>query len=102
MTRKKATKKAKQPEATVDPDLESKFAHIENEALRRALIASKGYSKLSKDLGISRQGLYKWDSVPERFAVRLEELYGIPRALTAPHLYVGMKPVGRSPQTSDR
>lgn len=101
MTKKKTAKKAKRVKAATAPEPVDKFAHIENEVFRRALEASKGYTQLAAALGISRQSVHKWDAVPDRFAVRLEELYGIPRALTAPHLYAGMKSVDRAPQPAD-
>jgi len=72
--------------------LKAKFAHIENGVFRRALIAAKGYTQLAEALEVSRQSVHKWDAVPDRFAVKLEELYGIPRYETAPHLYEGMTP----------
>ena len=77
------------------------FNYVKSIPLRRALEASGGHTQLAAALGISRQSVHKWDAVPDRFAVRLEELYGIPRALTAPHLYAGMESVDRAPQPAD-
>lgn len=86
---KKNPKQAKAKEAK--PATKKTFPEVKDAVFRRALEAAGGYPQLAEALGISRQAAHKWDSVPDRFAVKLEELYGIPRALTAPHLYAGMK-----------
>lgn len=67
-----------------------KFPDVKNKGLRLALEAAGGYPKLAGALGISRQSVHKWEAVPDRFAVTVEQLYGIPRNVTAPHLYEGM------------
>lgn len=57
------------------------------EAFEAAKEAAGNLPKLAKALGVSRQALYKRTTIPDRFAKQVEELYGIPRAEIAPHLY---------------
>lgn len=84
--------KSKQVPAAAAPEPAKKFPEIKNEGLRLALEAAGGFPQLGTALGVSRQSVHKWDRVPDRFAVEVERLYAIPRAVTAPHLYAGMAP----------
>lgn len=86
----KQTKSKRAKVATAPEAAKKTFPEVPNVALRRALEAAGGYPQLGDALGVSRQSIHKWDAVPDRFAVRLEQLYGIPRHVTAPHLYEGM------------
>lgn len=83
--------KSKRAEVAKDaPKPAKKFPEVTNVGLRKALERAGGYPQLGEALGVSRQSVHKWDAVPDRFAVTLEQLYGIPRYETAPHLYEGM------------
>lgn len=82
--------KAKRAEVATAPKPAKTFSEIKNVGLRLALEAAGGYPQLGAALSVSRQSVHKWEAVPDRFAVTLEQLYGIPRHVTAPHLYEGM------------
>lgn len=88
MTKKPS--KTKQAKVAIAPKPAKKFPDVINKGLRQALEAAGGYPQLGKALGVSRQSVHKWEAVPDRFAVTVEQLYGIPRAIVAPHLYDGM------------
>lgn len=66
------------------------FSDVKNTLLRTALTKAGGYPQLAAALGISRQSVHKWDAIPERFAVQVETLYGIPREKIAPALFKGL------------
>lgn len=85
----KAAKKASPPKVASAPKA-GKYDHIVNIPFRKCVIAAKGFTNLANDLEVSRQAISKWEVVPERFAVKCEELYGVPRELIAPELYKGM------------
>jgi hypothetical protein len=87
MTKKKTAPKAK---AATAPEPEKKFNDVKNLPFRKALQLAGGYTKLASDLGVSRQMAHRWEAIPDRLALKVEELYGIPRQETAPHLYKGM------------
>lgn len=92
MTKAKPAAKAKgSSEAAPAPET-NKFDHIGNIPLRKALLRAGGFTALGEALGVSRQSIHKWDAIPDRFAVQVEELYGIPRAQIAPHLFKGLVP----------
>lgn len=84
---KRRPAKKPQPKLTRAERLEQKVSSVENDVFRRALLAAKGYTKLAEALEVTRQSVHKWDAIPDRFAVKVEELFGIPRHETAPHLY---------------
>lgn len=87
----KKQSKSKRAEAAEDASKSAKkFPDVSNPTLRKALERAGGYPQLGAALGVSRQSVHKWEAVPDRFAVQLEQLYGIPRYETAPHLYEGM------------
>jgi hypothetical protein len=48
-----------------------------------------GITQIARDMGVSRQTIYaSWHGVfPDKYVVRAEKLYGIPRRYLAPHLY---------------
>jgi hypothetical protein len=48
-----------------------------------------GITQIARDMGVSRQTIYaSWHEVfPDKYVVRAEKLYGIPRRYLAPHLY---------------
>jgi len=54
------------------------------EALRRA----GSPSKLAEKLGVSRQAVSKWESVPTRHIIAIERATGVHRSLLRPDLYV--------------
>lgn len=81
----------KKPKRTKAPEPEKKtFPEVRDPVFRRALEAAGGFTQLGEALKVSRQGVHKWDKIPERFALKLEELYGIPRRDTAPSMFKGM------------
>lgn len=82
--------KGKRAEVAKAPKPAKQFRDVVNIGLRSALEKAGGYPQLGAALGVSRQSVHKWEFIPDRFAVRVEELYGIPRHITAPHLYAGM------------
>lgn len=67
------------------------FTDVENPQLRTALEKAGGHAKLAAALGVSRQVVYRWPAIPERFAVKCEQLYGIPRQEIAPALFEGLE-----------
>jgi hypothetical protein len=79
----------KSGQSTAAPET-PKFTEVENQVFRKALQLAGGYPQLGSALGVSRQSVHKWTEIPERFAPRIEELYGIPRAKVAPRLYKGL------------
>jgi DNA-binding transcriptional regulator YiaG len=87
---KKKTKSKRAEVAKDAPKPAKKFPEVKNLALRKTLEKAGGYPQLAAALGISRQSVHKWEAVPDRFAVTVEQLYGIPRYEIAPHLYEGM------------
>jgi hypothetical protein len=48
-----------------------------------------GIAQIARDMGVSRQTIYaSWHGAfPDKYVVRAEKLYGIPRRYLAPHLY---------------
>jgi hypothetical protein len=48
-----------------------------------------GIPRMSKKIGVTRQTIYaNWDGkFPDRYVVKAEKLFGVPRQLLAPHLY---------------
>lgn len=88
MTKKPS--KTKPAKAANAPKPAKQFPDVPNKGLRLSLEAAGGYPQLAKALEVSRQSVHKWEAVPDRFAVRIEQLYGIPRATIAPHLYEGL------------
>jgi hypothetical protein len=87
MAKKKSAKKAKKPVKVASAPDPAKYNHIINRPFRAAVTKAGGIAKLALALGVSRQAIHKWEAIPDRFAVRVEELYKIPRAEVAPHLY---------------
>jgi hypothetical protein len=67
------------------------YETISNPQLRTALEKAGGHAKLAIALGVSRQVVYRWLAIPDRFAVKCEELYGIPRQEIAPALFAGLE-----------
>jgi len=57
------------------------------EALRRAIEAAGGLSKLAEPLGITAQAVSQWDEVPPRRVLAVERVSGIPREELRPDLY---------------
>ena len=60
---------------------------IERALLRRAIRAAGGYARFAAGLGISRQTIYRWKRVPERWISQIERVSGIPRHELRPDLY---------------
>lgn len=75
-----AKRKAPEPKKKTFPD-------VENDGLRLALEAAGGWPQLAAALNISRQGVHKWKAIPDRLALKVERLYGIPQKVTVPHLF---------------
>lgn len=70
-----------------EPKTERDFSDVKNPELRKALAKAGGYPQLGKALGVSRQAVHGWETIPDRLAPKCEELFGIPREKIAPHLY---------------
>lgn len=58
-----------------------------NSALDRAIELAGGVGALSKKLGISRQAVDRWKSVPAQRVVEVERITGVPRAELLPELF---------------
>jgi DNA-binding transcriptional regulator YdaS (Cro superfamily) len=59
--------------------------------LRAAVDAAKqaagGGSKLARALGLTRQAVYQWDSIPTDHVLKVEEVTGLPRHQLRPDIY---------------
>lgn len=49
--------------------------------------AAGGGSRLARALGLTRQAVYQWDSIPPDHVLRVEEITGVPRSRLRPDLY---------------
>lgn len=58
-----------------------------NEGLKQAIERAGGTRKLAKMLGITRQAIEKWTSIPARHIIVIERLTGVPREKLRPDLY---------------
>lgn len=87
MKNKPAEKAPKRAKVAAAPKPASTFTEVANIPFRKALVAAGGYPELATALGVSRQAVYKWGAIPDRFAPTVEKLYGISRKEIAPHLY---------------
>lgn len=58
-----------------------------NNALRRAIDAAGGLTKLAGSLGITAQAVSQWDEVPPLRVLAVERASGIPRHELRPDLY---------------
>jgi len=56
--------------------------------LREALRRAGSPAKLAEKLGVSRQAVSKWESVPTRHIIEIERLTGVHRSLLRPDLYL--------------
>ena len=56
-------------------------------AVNDAKQAVGGGSKLARALGLTRQAVYQWDSIPSDRVLRVEEVTGVPRHRLRPDLY---------------
>jgi DNA-binding transcriptional regulator YdaS (Cro superfamily) len=46
-----------------------------------------GGSKLARALGLTRQAIYQWDSIPPDHVLKVEQVTGVPRSHLRPDLY---------------
>jgi len=58
-----------------------------NAGLRWAIEIAGSQVKLAKLLGISHQAVNKWQSVPTRHLIKIEQITGVHRSLLRPDLY---------------
>jgi hypothetical protein len=64
--------------------------------LQKALKILGGYSALARELGIDRNAIRRWHSVPDRWIIKIEHLTGVPREELRPDLYLAPRPKKRS------
>jgi DNA-binding transcriptional regulator YdaS (Cro superfamily) len=57
------------------------------EALKRAIDAAGGLTKLARPLGISAQAILQWQEVPPLRVLAVEQISGVPRHELRPDLY---------------
>ena len=55
--------------------------------LKLAIKACGSKSELARRLGVQRQAVQKWPSIPLKRIVKAEEVTGIPREKLAPEIY---------------
>jgi DNA-binding transcriptional regulator YdaS (Cro superfamily) len=58
-----------------------------NQGLEKAIAKAGSRQGLARLLGISKQAVCKWTSVPSRQIIRIEAATGVPRELLRPDLY---------------
>lgn len=54
------------------------------------LKAKTNITGLARDLGITRIAIYKWQKIPAKWLIEIEERTGIPRQELRPDLYEGL------------
>ena len=64
------------------------------EALKRAIDAAGGLTKLAEPLGISKQAVSQWDEVPPLRVLAVERISGVSRHDLRPDLYPAPAGVG--------
>ena len=86
------TKKTAAPKADPVQKAAPTFDDVADQWLRLALQRAGSREKLAEALGVSRQMVHRYTKIPDRFAVKVEELYGIPRFEIAPEMFKGLRP----------
>lgn len=66
-----------------------------NKGLQKAVTIMGGYTALAKELGIDRNAIRRWHSVPDHWIIKIESLTGVPREELRPDLYLAPRPVPR-------
>ena len=63
--------------------------------LKKAIAAVGGPSAFARALGINRQAVWGWKSVPAERVIEIEHLTGVPREELRPDLYLAPRPGAR-------
>jgi DNA-binding transcriptional regulator YdaS (Cro superfamily) len=60
--------------------------------LQKAIEILGGYSAMARKLGIDRNAIRRWHSVPDHWIIEIEQLTGVPREELRPDLYLAPRP----------
>ena len=60
--------------------------------IEKAIKAAGGLSALSRELGIDRAGIRRWEAIPAKWIIQIEHATGVPREELRPDLYLAPRP----------
>jgi hypothetical protein len=84
----KAKKRTRWDRVMLNPNGTAKKGHSPQTWFIYCVMRYGGITQIAQDMGVSRQTIYaSWQVFPDKYVVRAEKLYGIPRRYLAPHLY---------------